>query len=394
MTHTSSPSTAAPIPPPKSTKQPTQEPAPSTPFEKTYHHWDSAILAFLRELGFSQTLHAFEQDVLAMNEDWERDNVPLRLRKLLLNLQALGNGKAKEVAFDIDPDPPLDKRKARYITLADGSEPSLPSTVTKSISQFLAKQRSKNNVSNRSEFLLSLAEKRKRQGENDPADSDGTAKRRKGEEDITSCARTDAKFVNRDLQMKFDIAKNEEGPLSRTINPAQTQGKGGSKTKEPDRAAKQDDEEDVSTPSRHPGLTQRLESIEDHFAVKYVPSPPRTLLLRLKLLEDHIIRLEKEYPPWAALHLNQPRRGWPPPPRPTPIIVPLGQRILPSTSSDSTSAQPKSDPSIASSGLSSMSSPGPQAPSPPIPGNSRNSSLRRAVLQKLEVQKAMSDLGA
>lgn len=149
--------------------------------------------------------------------------------------------------------------------------------VTKSISQFLAKQRSKNNVSNRSEFLLSLAEKRKRQEENDPADSDGTAKRRKGEEDITSCARTDAKFVNRDLQMKFDIAKNEEGPLSRTINPAQTQGKGGSKTKEPDRAAKQDDEEDVSTPSRHPGLTQRLESIEDHFAVKYGSSNPLVL---------------------------------------------------------------------------------------------------------------------
>ena len=30
---------------------------------------------------------------------------------------------------------------------------------------------------------------------------------------------------------------------------------------------------------------------------------------RLKFLEDHIVQLEKEYPPWAALHFNQPRRG-------------------------------------------------------------------------------------
>lgn len=40
-----------------------------------------------------------------------------------------------------------------------------------------------------------------------------------------------------------------------------------------------------------------------------VPSPPRSLLDRLKFLEDHIIHLEREYPPWAALHFNQPNRG-------------------------------------------------------------------------------------
>lgn len=40
-----------------------------------------------------------------------------------------------------------------------------------------------------------------------------------------------------------------------------------------------------------------------------VPAPPRHLLARLQFLEDHIIQLEKEYPPWAALHFNQPNRG-------------------------------------------------------------------------------------
>ncbi len=33
-----------------------------------------------------------------------------------------------------------------------------------------------------------------------------------------------------------------------------------------------------------------------------VPSPPASLLHRIKFVEDHIIQLEREYPPWAALH--------------------------------------------------------------------------------------------
>ena len=39
------------------------------------------------------------------------------------------------------------------------------------------------------------------------------------------------------------------------------------------------------------------------------PSPPVSLLDRLKYVEDHIIQLEIDYPPWAALHFNQPHRG-------------------------------------------------------------------------------------
>jgi hypothetical protein len=40
-----------------------------------------------------------------------------------------------------------------------------------------------------------------------------------------------------------------------------------------------------------------------------VPLSPASLLHRIKFVEDHIIQLEREYPPWAALHFNQPRRG-------------------------------------------------------------------------------------
>jgi hypothetical protein len=131
--------------------------------------------------------------------------------------------------------------------------------------------------------------------------------------------------------MKYDIAKNESGPLNRTMRSggsvseardAPGQGKGGIKVR------KATSEE---TMERYPGLEERFQNIEDHFAVSYgklvlnesdlddfkmlttlfktVPAPPESIFVRIKALEDHIITLERDYPPWAALHFNQPRRG-------------------------------------------------------------------------------------
>jgi hypothetical protein len=186
--------------------------------------------------------------------------------------------------------------------------------ITKSISRFLAQNRAKNDASNRAEFLLSLADKK---GILRGADPDSAVA-----DPGPSCARTDAKTQNRDVQMKYDIAKNEDGPLRKTI-----------KREHDDRPAKRDDEvvrpdgTNDTTAQRHPALDERLRNIETHTAVRYgeqvmhtintivikvnntVPSPPKSLLDRLKFLEDHIIRLEKDYPPWAALHFNQPHRG-------------------------------------------------------------------------------------
>jgi hypothetical protein len=125
--------------------------------------------------------------------------------------------------------------------------------------------------------------------------------------------------VDRDVLMKFDIAKNEEGPLRRTLK-VETKNenyRSTDKTAESDRSV---------TASRNPGLDERLKNLETHLAMRYgkfacpsvmpnlmayaqVPSPPASLLHRIKFVEDHIIQLEREYPPWAALHFNQPRRG-------------------------------------------------------------------------------------
>lgn len=186
--------------------------------------------------------------------------------------------------------------------------------INKSISELLARNRARNDASNRAEFLH--RSKRLHTG-----DAPGNLPSNEGDDEVehASCARTDAKTTDRDVMMKFDIAKNEEGPLRRTL---------AVEVKDENHILTDDsvDGNSLVTASRHPGLDERLKNLETHLAMRYgtfvssrhrahshkhvqVPSPPASLLHRIKYVEDHIIQLERDYPPWAALHFNQPRRG-------------------------------------------------------------------------------------
>ncbi|KAI0048282.1 hypothetical protein FA95DRAFT_1517697 [Auriscalpium vulgare] len=319
----------------------------------------------------TQALRGFEADMLVMNADWEKKQVPEALEELRDNLMRLLDGAttANERAR------PLEERKLDYVHVEKGAEPRTPGTINKSISLLLARNRTRNDASNRAEFLHT----RKRQRES--SDKGSSA------EDDASCARTDAKTIDRDVMMKFDVARNEEGPLRRTM-----------KVEEKDSAH---DVEGRVTAQRHPGLDERLKSIETHLAVKYVPSPPVSLLRRLQFIEEHIINLEREYPPWAALHFNQPRRGvrlnhsvtlptcdhssqWPPPPRPTPLIVP--SHLTSSAPQQATPGTGEPSPASTSDATNKSSSENKSK------GRAAKSSLHRAVLERLEVQRAINDL--
>ncbi|KAK0487185.1 hypothetical protein IW261DRAFT_1558176 [Armillaria novae-zelandiae] len=210
--------------------------------------WDSALKIFFKELGLVQALRGLELDMLVLNPAWERETVPGALERFVENIEHL-------------PDPEPDTLNHRKAALYNDLPP--PTTLTKSISQYLSRNRARNDASNRAEFLRP------------PSD--------------TSCARTDAKTLNRDTQMKYDIAKNEDGPLRRTM--------------------KKTVDEEKADEAESPALSERIANVETHLAVHYVPSPPASLPARIQFLEQHIIRLEKEYPPWAALHFNQPRRN-------------------------------------------------------------------------------------
>ena len=89
----------------------------------------------------------------------------------------------------------------------------------------------------------------------------------------------DAKPVDRDVQMKYDIAKNEEGPLRRTVVVVAVEETERVSGGEGDVKGKGKSREDpgggplvVSRPvtaENYPGLDERLRNIETHLAVRY-----------------------------------------------------------------------------------------------------------------------------
>ncbi|KAI9507908.1 hypothetical protein F5148DRAFT_1200983 [Russula earlei] len=349
---------------------PSPSPSPSPPPKDLPRHWDAALKAFFLAVGLSQCLAGLEADILVMNPDWERKVVPTALSNLQSDIsRLLGTQQPNSPGL---PERSLEERKLDYVHVEKGAEARSPTAINRSIAELLARNRARNDASNRAEFLH--AHRRLRSSE-----ASGILPRDGGDEvESASCARTDARTVDRDVMMKFDIAKNEEGPLSRTL-----------KVEMKDENNPHMDKGDHSvTASRHPGLDERLKNLEAHLAMRYVPSPPASLLHRIKFVEDHIIQLERDYPPWAALHFNQPRRGWPPPPRPTPVIVPSHFTSNPTTDSlpAPASAVETSAPPV------STTYSGKAVTEVRTKGRASRSSLHRAVLEKLEVQRAIEDL--
>ena len=65
--------------------------------------------------------------------------------------------------------------------------------------------------------------------------------------------------------MKYDIAKNEDGPLRKTVKSQKDV------PREPEVTARTAtvDQPDIPTSERYPGLDERLQNLETHLAVRY-----------------------------------------------------------------------------------------------------------------------------
>jgi hypothetical protein len=140
--------------------------------------------------------------------------------------------------------------------------------MVKSISQLLARNRARNNASNRTEFLYNLNERQHQVG--------STIQ-------LSSCARTDARPIDRDAQMKYDIAKNSDGPLSRTRAKRRPDSEGDSdhrrvRSKLDHETVRVKEEDEEGTASQHPALDDRLKNIETHLGVRYGTSLPHSAL--------------------------------------------------------------------------------------------------------------------
>ncbi|EJU05705.1 hypothetical protein DACRYDRAFT_104190 [Dacryopinax primogenitus] len=253
---------------------------------------------FLPQAGLTECCKAFELDMLVMSPEQERVRVPAAIGQLVRDFMTPIN-------------PPnavfrgLEERKLDYLPLTKDTVSRKTHIAT--VARFLAESKARNCRSNRSEFLrqTSVTALQSASGDDEMESTrnppTGTAS--------GSAARTAAKPIDRDIQMQYDIVKNAEGPLRRTTAKGKEkeehpigQGTGG-------RLVKNESETKKTTFSDRPGLEERFANLEEHLAVRYVPAAPEDLYYRVKALEDYVVKLEKGYPPWSALHFNQPQRA-------------------------------------------------------------------------------------
>ncbi|KAJ2538789.1 hypothetical protein EV175_006421, partial [Coemansia sp. RSA 1933] len=123
----------------------------------------------------------------------------------------------------------------------------------------------------------------------------------------STCARTDANGSSQGVKIQLDISQGGSA-LERSVafnkgSVAETQ---------------------VPQISSLEGLEERVENVCKHLNVRFAPAT-RDIYARVSALEDRIMVLESEFPPWSAEHFYQPGRRYLKAP---PVVV---YRILPAS---------------------------------------------------------------
>lgn len=309
--------------------------------------WDKNLCEFFKEVGLIETSECLRSELVILSRS-HLEKLPDELEKLVTRLiECLERHvQAKE---DIIEKPEKEHkdlliRKRKHsetneeeeqerIKRMESEQVQIRATakeVDQRVNTFIQGKRNELDESNRTEFLNRI---------NPSA------------EDVT-CARTDAREINRNIQMKFDIVNNEDGPLARSTITV------GNKHTENHTATAADPIERINNMEQH--LNIRL----DHNA-----KPPFSIFERVKILENTLMEIEREHPRWAAVHFNQPNRTFPPPPPITYITRPPSEDGYTSTKINTAPPQPRM---LKATGRA-------------------NSSLTRAVVEQLSRQQQLSD---
>ncbi|KAL0073746.1 hypothetical protein J3Q64DRAFT_1745028 [Phycomyces blakesleeanus] len=273
--------------------------------------WQKEFSEFLKGMGLIETSNCFETELLILSQH-NLERLPTELEKLVERLlQSLERHiDAKEAALtdasSLDESSKVlqgslyTKRKRSLdctdeeweakerIKRLDGEQVQIRATnaeVDNRIQTFIQAKQNDIDASNRTEFL----------NRPDPTVADVT------------CARADAREINRNIQMKFDIVNNEDGPLARSML-----------------SANELVRQTGSSSHKDQGIIDRLQDIEEHLNVRFEADarPPFSLAERIKILENTLMELERQHPTWSAIHFNQPNRVFPPPPPVTYIARP------------------------------------------------------------------------
>jgi hypothetical protein len=330
--------------------------------------WNKEMSQFFKDIGLVETSECLESELVVLSRNCLEklpDALETLVEKLLQSLERHVDAKEQvlEIPDKIHNDLLVTKRKRvdkdgeeeedekDRVKRLDSEQIQIRATtaeVDQRINTFIQAKQNELDESNRTEFL----------SRHDPTSDDVT------------CARTDAREINRNIQMKFDIVNNEDGPIARSL------------------LAFNDNKSTLSaenTIETSANVTERLNNIQEHLNVKLdgTAKPPFTISERIKILENTLIEMERQHPTWAAVHFNQPNRSLPPPPvtyitRPT--IVEETTIIPPAQDED------KDDATYVSTQITSVA---PQQRMLKAHGRA-NSSLTRAVIDQLNRQTQMS----
>ncbi|KAG0256318.1 hypothetical protein BG011_004623 [Mortierella polycephala] len=272
--------------------------------------WQDILINMLseaswKELGFTESSRMMTAEGLVLSTT-QRNNAPAKILKFARRLQesvpapvymtidnASGSSKRHNVgtteSSSRSPDG-YDAAKRRRVddSLSMIQENATRKEIEDKMETFIAMKREQINESNRQEFI---------KGRAFAVDDTTTDPSSSIVSEDDGCARVDARKLNRTIQMKLETVKNDA--LTRTNPKSHPQAS------------------DVQVASS--GLDERLRNIQVHLNLRFAATPACTIAERIRIIEDVIIQLERDYPLWSALHFNQPNRLFPPPPSVTTV---------------------------------------------------------------------------
>ncbi|CAG8752171.1 1599_t:CDS:10, partial [Cetraspora pellucida] len=250
--------------------------------------WHEILSEFFLKIQMIETNRVFQTELNVLSSEYEKQ-ITKYLDRLLQELtlwrsklevnESISSIKRKNDQVDGSPIEENENPAKKIQKLMDPQIVQIKATnseIEQKIDSFIDHKKSEINDSNRTEFL----------------------RKSSNPEDIISCARSDAAEINRNIQMKLDVVNNEDGPLARSTFSS---------------AHQRNETNKISPAYLSSGVEERIQNIEKHLNVQIVTPVPLEVYTRIKLLEDRIMQLEREYPPWAALNFNQPNRQLPPP---------------------------------------------------------------------------------
>lgn len=181
-------------------------------FETVVQHYDASLQVILDRIAGKVTSDA---EIEAFTNNTPSLSKPLEERKL--DYIQLGGGKQPESQSSVSFVSTSKVVIAEHVSSRLSLQLTVSLQVTKSISRFLARSRARNDFSNRGEFLQTLADKNRASTSEILAPTVDSSSTSKGTDmqEHSSCARVDAKTIDRANQIKYDIMKNEDGPLTR-----------------------------------------------------------------------------------------------------------------------------------------------------------------------------------